>query len=126
LRTPVRNRAHRLGGVLEGQHPADVRAQSALADPCHDGLGCAPRVVRKAFFPGTDEDADNRIVLEQGRFMASDGTSPLVNPIGISRPFQRMSRARVANSVPPILSTQTSRPSPPVRAFTRSRTSSRE
>src|SRR5215470_11278156 len=42
-----------------------MRAQFALADPCHDSLGCAPRVVRKALYPGTEEDADNRIVLEQ-------------------------------------------------------------
>jgi pimeloyl-ACP methyl ester carboxylesterase len=33
--------------------------------------------------------------------MASDGISPLVKPIGSSRPFQPMNRASVANSAPP-------------------------
>lgn len=72
LRTAVRNSAHRFGGVLEGKHSINVRAQFALADPCHDSLGRATRVVRKAFFPGTDEDADNRIVLEQGQISSPE------------------------------------------------------
>src|SRR5262249_48642617 len=44
--------------------------------PRHDGLGRATRVVRKAFFPGTDEDADNRIVLEQGQVHGERGDLP--------------------------------------------------
>src|SRR5262249_46232068 len=42
------------------------------------------------------------------RFIASAGTSPLVKPIGISLPFQRIMRARVVKSFPQILSTQMS------------------
>src|SRR5262249_22582615 len=59
--------AHRLAGALEGEYAVDVRAELALANPCHDRLGRAPGVVRAAVRPGADEDADDRVVLQQGQ-----------------------------------------------------------
>ena len=62
---PVRHQPHRLAGPLQRKHPVDLRAELALADPCHDLLRRAGSLVRATLHPGADEHADDRIVLEQ-------------------------------------------------------------
>ena len=100
----------------------------SLPSPTHAIIISATRAISsgKRSFHAPVKTPTIEKFFRSGRFIANDGISPLANPIGISRPFQRMRRESTPNTFPPTFSTQTSSPSPPVRAFTRSRRSSRE
>src|SRR5271166_6978400 len=59
--------AHRFRRLLERQHAIDARAHSAFSDEPHDPVRRLSRFIGKIRRPGAGEDADDRVVFQQGQ-----------------------------------------------------------